>query len=65
MKKFFETTFDRRNFSRKLISSKILKKLNEKDKSGSKKGAYYYQLNKEVNHYSFYPLLNLAYNQTL
>ena len=38
----YETTFDKRNFSRKILSLHILKKLEEKDKSLSKKGAFYY-----------------------
>jgi ADP-ribose pyrophosphatase YjhB (NUDIX family) len=43
----FETSFDNRNFSRKILSSKLLLKLNEKDRSTSKKGAFYYKLNKK------------------
>lgn len=58
----FETSFDKRNFSRKLLGTKLLHKLNEKDKLGSKKGAFYYQLDKQTNHYNFNTLLNLAYN---
>ncbi|MFC5283457.1 NUDIX hydrolase [Pedobacter alpinus] len=58
----FEANFDKRNFSRKLLASKLLKKLDEKDKSSSKKGAYYYQLDKQTNHYNFNILLNLAYS---
>lgn len=38
----YETTFDKRNFSRKILSLHILKKLNEKEKLLSKKGAFYY-----------------------
>ncbi|OAQ41987.1 DNA mismatch repair protein MutT [Pedobacter psychrophilus] len=59
----FESSFDKRNFSRKLLGSELLKKLDEKDKSNSKKGAFYYQLDKQINHYNFNILLNLAYNQ--
>ena len=58
----FETSFDKRNFSRKLLASKLLNKLNEKDKFGSKKGAYYYQLNTATNYYNFNILLNLAFS---
>ncbi|MBE8713018.1 NUDIX hydrolase [Sphingobacterium hungaricum] len=39
---------DKRNFNRKLLSSKLLIKLNEKDKENSKKGAFYYTLNRDV-----------------
>lgn len=42
----YNTTFDKRNFSRKLLSTSLLIKQNEKDKENSKKGAYYYKLNK-------------------
>ncbi len=38
----YETTFDKRNFSRKILSLGILKKLDEKEKENSKKGAFYY-----------------------
>ncbi|MBA2250269.1 MAG: NUDIX hydrolase [Chitinophagaceae bacterium] len=38
----YESTFDKRNFSRKILSLHILKKLDEKEKSLSKKGAFYY-----------------------
>ena len=59
----FETVFDKRNFSRKLLASKLLKKLDEKDKLSSKKGAFFYQLDKQTNHYNFNILLNLAYSK--
>lgn len=42
----YEVNFDKRNFSRKLLSTDLLIKLNEKDKLGSKKGAFYYTLDK-------------------
>lgn len=38
----YETTFDKRNFSRKILALHILKKLDEKEKILSKKGAFYY-----------------------
>ncbi len=41
----YETTFDKRNFSRKILSLHILMKLGEKEKSQSKKGAFYYMFN--------------------
>jgi hypothetical protein len=58
----FETSFDKRNFSRKLLASKLLNKLNEKDKLGSKKGVFYYHLNKGTNYYNFNILLTLAFS---
>jgi 8-oxo-dGTP diphosphatase len=43
----YETTFDKRNFSRKLISTGLLLKQKEKDKENSKKGAFFYKLDKK------------------
>lgn len=42
----YDTDFDTRNFTRKIMSTGLLVKQNIKDKSGSKKGAFYYKLNK-------------------
>lgn len=42
----YQTVFDSRNFTRKILSTGLLVKQKEKDKSGSKKGAYYYKLDK-------------------
>jgi 8-oxo-dGTP diphosphatase len=39
----YETTFDKRNFSRKILGLNILIKLAEKEKLFSKKGAFYYR----------------------
>jgi 8-oxo-dGTP diphosphatase len=55
----YETRFDNRNFSRKLLSTELLIKLREKDKSGSKKGAFYYKLNKKKYKASFHSFMNL------
>jgi 8-oxo-dGTP diphosphatase len=43
----YETKIDKRNFTRKLLSTKLLKKENEKDKSNSKKGAFFYSLDED------------------
>lgn len=43
----YETTLDKRNFTRKILSLGILKKLDEKDKESSRKGAFYYVFDKE------------------
>ncbi|MCH6233659.1 NUDIX hydrolase [Cognataquiflexum rubidum] len=40
----YNTKFDKRNFTRKLLSTNLLKKEKEKDKLSSKKGAFYYSL---------------------
>jgi ADP-ribose pyrophosphatase YjhB (NUDIX family) len=39
----YETTFDKRNFCRKIKALHILTKLETKEKSGSKKGAFFYK----------------------
>lgn len=43
----FQKKFDPSNFRKKILSLKQLKRLDEKKKSGSKKGAYYYQFKEE------------------
>lgn len=43
----FDTQFDKRNFTRKILSTNILIKMDEKQKGFSKKGAFYFTLNKE------------------
>lgn len=42
----YATNFDSRNFTRKLLSTGLLIRQTGKDKSGSKKGAFYYKLDK-------------------
>lgn len=39
----YQKPLDRRNFRKKILSMKILEKLPEKDKSGSRKGAFLYR----------------------
>jgi 8-oxo-dGTP diphosphatase len=43
----YQEEFDKRNFSRKILAMNMLEKLNEKDKSSSKKGAYLYRFDKK------------------
>lgn len=42
----YDTVFDNRNFTRKLMATGLIVKQNLKDKAGSKKGAFYYKLDK-------------------
>jgi len=42
----YKKELDKRNFSRKILAMNMLEKLNEKDKSSSKKGAYLYRFDK-------------------
>ncbi len=43
----YESPVDKRNFTRKILSLDILKKLDEKERSTSKKGAFLYVFDKE------------------
>ena len=58
----FDTQFDKRNFSRKIQSTKLLIKQKDKDKESSKKGAYYYKLDKKRYATNFHAFLNLIPN---
>ncbi|MDN3548520.1 NUDIX hydrolase [Mucilaginibacter aquaedulcis] len=58
----YQTKFDDRNFSRKLLSTGLLVKLSEKDKLSSKKGAFYYQLDQSHYEENFESFLNLVPN---
>jgi hypothetical protein len=58
----FDSQFDKRNFSRKLQSTKLLIKQKDKDKENSKKGAYYYKLDKSHYAANFHAILNLIPN---
>jgi 8-oxo-dGTP diphosphatase len=53
----YETKFDKGNFSRKIISTGLLIKQKEKDKFGSKKGAFYYKLDKKHYRKNFHSIL--------
>lgn len=43
----YQTSFDKRNFRKKILEMDILEKQEDKDKSQSRKGAFYYTFNKE------------------
>ena len=59
----YNTEFDKGNFNRKLLSTKLLLKLKDKDKLNSKKGAFYYMV--DTNKYSegFNMFLNFVPSQ--
>ena len=61
----YETEFDKRNFSRKVLSTKLLNKQADKDKGSSKKGAYYYKLNTKNYKADFQAFLNIIPNSHL
>lgn len=54
----FGTELDKRNFSRKLLSTHLLIKLDEKQKGFSKKGAFYYRIDEEKYKTQFNTFLN-------
>ncbi len=58
----FDTEFDKRNFSRKILSTKLLIKLDEKQRGYSKKGAYLYRVDQEEYRKVFDTFLNFVPN---
>ena len=58
----YGTEFDKRNFSRKLLSTGLLIKQKDKDKESSKKGAFYYKLHKSKYETNFQAFLNFIPN---
>jgi ADP-ribose pyrophosphatase YjhB (NUDIX family) len=61
----YETNFDKRNFSRKVLSTNLLIKQEDKEKTSSKKGAYYYKLNTKSYKANFQAFLNIIPNAHL
>jgi 8-oxo-dGTP diphosphatase len=58
----YNTELDKRNFNRKIMSTRLLIKQKEKDKESSKKGAYYYKLDKRKYNSAFHAFLNFIPN---
>ena len=58
----YDTELDKRNFSRKIMSTNLLLKQQEKEKENSKKGAFYYKLNKKKYNSAFNAFLNFIPN---
>jgi ADP-ribose pyrophosphatase YjhB (NUDIX family) len=54
----YNTEFDKRNFSRKILSMNLLTKLDEKQKGFSKRGAYFYQFDSS----KYQPIANAFLN---
>jgi ADP-ribose pyrophosphatase YjhB (NUDIX family) len=54
----YETAFDKRNFSRKVKSTGLLIKQKEKERNGSKKGAFYYKIDKRKLKDKFHDFVN-------
>ena len=60
----FGTELDKRNFSRKLLSTNLLVKLNEKQKGYSKKGAFFYKIDEVKYKKHFNNFLNFLPGST-
>jgi ADP-ribose pyrophosphatase YjhB (NUDIX family) len=58
----YNTSFDKRNFSRKILSTGLLLKLTEKDKANSKRGAFYYKLDRKHYKANFHRMLHFIPN---
>lgn len=58
----YDTQFDKRNFSRKLLSTGLLIKQKDKEKGSSKKGAFYYKLDRRRYKAHFHEILNIIPN---
>ena len=58
----FNTTIDKRNFSKRVLATGLLLKLTEKDKANSRRGAFYYQLNMKNYYAKFQSFLNFIPN---
>jgi 8-oxo-dGTP diphosphatase len=59
----YDNEFDKGNFNRKLLSTKLLLKLQDKDKLNSKKGAFYYSVDANKYDEGFKMFLNFVPNQ--
>ena len=57
----YQTALDKRNFRKKILSMDVLVKLEEKDMSGSRKGAFLYRFDKK----KYKKLIEKGYNFTL
>lgn len=55
----YQAPFDKGNFSRKILSTGLLVKQKEKDKAGSKKGAFYFKLDKKHYRKKFHSVLKI------
>ncbi|NSL87529.1 NUDIX hydrolase [Chitinophaga sp. Mgbs1] len=56
----YDVIFDKRNFSRKVLSTGLLIKQKDKDKLSSRRGAFYYKLDKRRYNAKFNAFLNFV-----
>ncbi|MCW3466908.1 NUDIX hydrolase [Chitinophaga nivalis] len=61
----YDITFDKRNFSRKILSTGLLIKQKDKDKLSSKRGAFYFKLDKRKYNAKFNAFLNFVTNPVI
>lgn len=61
----YNSEIDKRNFSRKVLSTGLLIKQNQKEKLGSKKGAFFYKLHKKKYLHNFNAFLNFIPNNKI
>jgi 8-oxo-dGTP diphosphatase len=61
----YDKRFDKRNFSRKVLSTGLLVKQKDKERLNSKKGAFYYKLDKRKYSTHFHDFLNFIPNPVL
>ena len=61
----YDKQFDKRNFSRKVLSTGLLVKQKDKERLNSKKGAFYYKLDKRKYNTRFHDFLNFIPNPVL
>jgi 8-oxo-dGTP diphosphatase len=58
----YAAKFDKRNFSRKVLSTGLLIKQKDKEKTGSKKGAFFFKLHRKKYQTNFQAFLNIVPN---
>jgi ADP-ribose pyrophosphatase YjhB (NUDIX family) len=58
----YDADLDKRNFTRKILSTKLFIKQKEKEREGSKKGAFYYKLDMRRYDSAFHAFLNFIPN---
>ena len=58
----YDVMMDKGNFSRKILSTGLLIKQAEKDKANSRKGAFYYKLDRKHYNDNFHTVLNIIPN---
>ncbi len=56
----YNIRFDKGNFSRKIIATGLLIKQQQKDREGSKKGAFYYKIDAKKYATNFHKMMNLV-----